>query len=352
MGYVVRRADLTRDRDAVVAVWSRNLASHTSSQHLKKFQWYYQRNPFGETRCWVLEAPGEPGPVGTAGLGVRPILLPSGGRVLAGLASDFAVDPPHRSLGPALLMARAVAATAGNGVDFIYGMPNSRSTAVFQRVGYDLTRRMKRYVKVLRSERFLREKLPTGAVRRPVAKVLDVALRVKSADTWRAGSGLRLTQADSFDERFDDLWARVSGSTGVAMSVRTSQFLRWRYAECPLTEYVSLAVTQSGSDRLAGYAVCVLQPDEQVAVVDLLVDPSRVGVADVLALVVRWARGKRASSVAFELDGAEELEAALLSSGFSRREDSLARAVLHAPNGTAREQLSQWYFLRVDEDYN
>jgi hypothetical protein len=353
MEYVVRRADVERDADAIVAVWARNLKSHDEAQHRRKFDWYYRHNPLGPGKCWLLEPAGGGAPVGTAGLGLRRVRLRDGTTRLAGLASDFAVDAEHRSLRPAMLLARSVAATAGREVDFIYGLPNSRSAGVFRRIGYVLDATLMRYVKVLRSERFLRTRLKSSLVRRPLALVADVATRTASPETWSRRRGAVLDELDRFDERFDALWPRVAAAGGGGGAERTAAFLNWRYVHCPLHRYSRLALfSDARRSDLLGYAVCVLQEDEQAAVIDLLADP-RLAVDDLLAEVVRWARRRGAASVACELHGAPATEAALSRLKFKYRGETTSLAILSPPTANnAPAPPPQWSFLRVDEDYN
>lgn len=291
--------------------------------------------------------------VGTAGLGTRRIRLADGSTATAGLASDFAVDPDHRSLRPALLLARTVAATVGNGVDLIYGLPNSQSAGVFRRIGYELDGTLRRYVKVLRSERFLRPRLPVSAVRRPLTMFADLALRAASPETWGPKGGLTVTAVEEFDSRFDDLWSRASAAQGGAITERTAAFLQWRFRRNPLQRYTVLGFKRPGGNELAGYAVCLIQQkDEQAVVIDILFDPAMADAQGLVAGVVAWARTERAASVACEFEGAPELEAALRGFGFKCRGGKTLRAILVPKERGGPGMLRGWWFLRVDEDYN
>src|SRR5262249_28885102 len=98
-------------------------------------------------RCWLLLAGDQV--VGTAGLGLRRLFL-DGVTAQVGLASDFAVDPEHRSVQPALQLQKAVLACLGDDLPLIYGLPNRKSSAVFRRLGYQEVGTLRRFVKVLR----------------------------------------------------------------------------------------------------------------------------------------------------------------------------------------------------------
>jgi hypothetical protein len=349
--YTVRPADLERDADAIVGVWTRNLRSRDERGHREKFDWYYRNNPAGAGRVWVLETSPGREIVGTAGLGLRRLRV-AGKSMLAGVASDMAVDPPHRTLRPAIMLARATLGAVGNGVDFIYGLPNEQSASVFKRVGYNLDVALKRYVKVLRVERYLRSRIPLKPARLAVAGLADPALRLVSRETWRPARGRQVREITTFDSRFDDLWER--GSAAVPTTVeRTASFLDWRYSRCPLRQYTTLALTLKASERLLGYAVCFVGGDEQVSVVDVFSDGGEAGAeTDMLAGVVRWARARGAASVLFELSGAPRLEEALVDLGFKPRGTGARIAVTTVDGKITSSDVTGWYFQLVDEDFN
>ena len=347
-GYVVRPGDAQRDRDAVVALWTRNLRSHDGQTHLRKFEWYYQRNPSGPGRFWVLE-PEAGGPVvGVAGLGLR--RLRTGDRTLmAGLASDFAVDKEHRSLRPAMLLARTVAGAIDDGLDFIYGLPNSQSVGVFKRIGYNADGTLRRYVKVLRVERFLQQRIKQPLVRKGLAGIIDPAIRVISRETWQPRRSRAMRELASVDARFDELWRRLTMGSRVVME-RGSAFLKWRYQECPLAKYTLLALTPPADGELLGYAACLVGDDGQALIVDLF--GAEGTWSDLLAGVIRWARARGLASVACSVHGMADMETALRQFGFRLRLPETPVAILTRSGGPSLSDLRNWYFLLADEDYN
>jgi hypothetical protein len=239
-------------------------------------------------------------------------------------------------------------------VRFIYGMPNAQSSSVFSRVGYAVGKSVKRYVKVLRVERFLREKLGSSLASRSLSVVAAPIARIASPETWRMGGGFALEEASRFDGRFDELWTRWSAaeSTPGPVTERTTEFLEWRYGRCPLRRYTTLALVRRGQSRLAGYVVGFEDKDEQFAVVDVVADRTDATVTDLLAEVVRWARRRRFQSVACELYSAPELEGTLRRLAFRYRCETPQLAFYAPGDGTALAALERWRFLRAEEDYN
>jgi hypothetical protein len=203
---------------------------------------------------------------------------------------------------------------------------------------------------VLAVERFLKDVPGPRIGRRLLAGVVDPVLRAVSPETWRPGHGRTLTQVDGFDERFDDLWQRTRDSFGAAC-VRTSEFLRWRYTRCPLTQYVTLALTER-DERVAGYAVCTEGSDRQVRVIDLWAGADKEALDDVLAGVLTWSRARGAASVACGEAGVTLLREALVRFGFRQRGPAAAIAVSPQRAHSPRLEPHAWYFMLADEDYN
>jgi hypothetical protein len=349
--YEVVAADLRRDADAVVGVWSRNFESSTPEQHREKFAWNYLDNPAGTGRCWLLRAGPGGEVVGTAGLGFRRFLI-GGQQRLVGLASDFAVDKSHRSLQPAVLLARAVLGCLGDDLPMIYGLPNRQSAGIFKRLGYrapDVCDR-RRFVKVLRVGPYLKAR--SGALRAltPLAPVIDLGLRAVSGYTWRRGRGRIVRELPEFDHRFDDLWQRVSPGLTLA-GERTSEFLRWRYAACPFRRFRTVGLLAEGGEQLLGYAVCHVDRDRAMLISYLADRSDGRAMDDLVAGVLTWARREGLSSVVSEWP-LPHLVSSLGRLGFVNRAAEYPVELLAATTPAITDaDLSGWYLTPGDEDY-
>jgi hypothetical protein len=356
--YTIVSADLARDRDRILDVWERNVKGNRS-YHADRFDWYYHKNPYGPGRCWLLVTQPEGRAVGTAGLGLRRIRL-GNATALAGVAVDLAVDPDHRSLQPALLLQKAVlgALKEDEDLDFIYGLPNDRAVGIFRRIGYHEIGRMERHAKVLRIEPYL-EKVPLPVPvqsARLLAAPMDWAMRAVSAETWKLSRGLEVVELSTFDERFDDLWKRASAGSVVG-GVRSTEFLRWRYNDCPVLKYVTLGLVRESDNRLLGYAV-YYEEDGHVVCADLLADDAGQTLDLLLAGLIRHARQLGAASISMSCDVPEHEEEKLRRFGFvARQAEDSARSVLVSLNPGSSlqpqpELMKQWRFLPGDEAYN
>lgn len=352
--YEVSPADLDADEPIILDLWKRNLPSHTPREHEARFDWHHRRCPFGPGRVWLLRTVGAGSVVGTAGLGVRRVWV-GGDAIRAGIAVDFAVDREHRLLLPALMLQRAVLRSLDEDLDLIYGLPNDAAIKVFERVGYQTLTTLSRYVKVLHVKRFLAARGGVPKVALPlIGAVADTGLRLRSPETRRRVRGRVLKELPAFDGRFDDLWERASAWAG-AVGVRTSDFLRWRYTDCPLQTYVTLGSLSPGEDRLFGYLTFYCGADSQVRVADLLTDGSEGVVDDLLAGLALWGRRAGFASVSFEFSGVPGLGDALRRFRFVERELDVQVMVspgARAVTSDAADRLKGWYFLRGDENVN
>jgi hypothetical protein len=248
--YTVEPADLERDRETFLEVKRRNFPHIPYG--IDEYRWYFQENPLGTGRIWLVVAYPEERVVGVAGLGVRRLRIGSE-TYTVGLASDFAVDKEHRSLMPALMLQKAVAASASDAMPVIYGTPNKNAQPVFRRIGYKEVGAVQRWVKPLRVGPYLRKLSGSARFAAPLGGAIDLTRRVSARLTVRRTPGLKLTRFDRFDTRFDQLWDENAGAEGVLVE-RRSEYLNWRFADCPYQRYTSVGLMSKGSSRLLGYA--------------------------------------------------------------------------------------------------
>jgi hypothetical protein len=167
---------------------------------------------------------------------------------------DLAVDRPHRSLAPALILVRTALAHVRTACDFAYGFPNGKSSGVMLRCGYRKVGMFARYACVLRFGPYLGRFLSL-----PVDLVRQAYL---TARRWPAASTFRLEWAGDVDASFDDLWASARPGRGL-VGVRSSAFLRWRFLENPVGSFRVARLVRRRDGKLRGYAV--IQRVENVA---------------------------------------------------------------------------------------
>jgi hypothetical protein len=347
MAYSVEEAKLEQAGKIIFKIWENNLANPRKSSD--KWEWYYFKNPFGRGRCWFLRDSESGAVVGSAGMGRRRLKI--GDRVTScGLMSDLAVDKPHRILKPAILLQQTIRHCVGGDVDLAYGFPNPQATAVMTLAGFRKVGQLTRYARVLKHESFIHDKLLIGPLSGIVGKCLDWLSRVWFSKPWiRMPMNHVLEDIHSFDYRFDELWERCK-SMFLILGVRSSQFLTWRYAQCPLAAYQTVGLVDRSLGRLQGYIV-FHHSGQSIHIVDMFFES--FAMLDVLLkeLFVKM-RNSEQRSISISLLAPWQVIECLASFGFVSRNEH--RAFVLAGNGAGDDLIyhsESWYLVTGDDDY-
>lgn len=347
-GYRVASADLDRHRHAIVGVWARNFPAYDHAAHERRFDWYYLQNPWGRARCLILvhEASGQV--VGTAGVGPRRFWL--GNRLVnAGVASDFAVDKEHRTSLPALSLQRGIQGFLDTDFDLLYATPNPKSMPHFRRLGYEIVSAMQRWVKVLRVERYLRQRRWLKPWTPVLAPMMNAARRLVSREPSVHLGNFRLVPRKAMDERIDALWARRPKVE--LQGERSAAFFNWRFGRAPMPSYEMLVLQQGDQDRIHGYAAGYRTREDEWHVVDGMVEgiPPEMLVAG----VIHHARELGCASVSWTGTASAVDPVLMKRFGFAERPGGLQIVVSCRPGlDLDAEQLRRWRFTLADEDYN
>jgi hypothetical protein len=355
--YAVVSADLEKDRQVIIDLWRRNLAD---IGHLEeKYDWHFLNSPFGPGQIWILEADGQP--IGTTSLGMRPMKLRDT-VTTAGVACDLAVNKEHRFLQPALMLQRALISSANAGIRILYGVPNSGGASVMKYVGYSEFCCVHRYAKVLRISHYLQRIGKFGATAPLIGRIADQGFAALQSFGRRRKDG-RVTQVlPCFDERFDELWSRLSAEHPT-LTVRDRRFLKWRYCECPLRQYKTIGLLTEDESRLLGYLIYYVE-DHSAICVDLLASG---GTEDLDCLLSAWAAlawGDGLASLSVSCSGGS-LAATLVRQGFTQRSAAPAnkpdRTRRHEQcktlftherhSGTQPSAADSWYYTEGDSPY-
>lgn len=331
------------DRDAVLGLWRRNLPEADAT----RWEWLYE---YGPTRGFLLHT-ADGACVGSCGY-MRRTMRIDDRDVVAGQAVDLNVDHEHRTIGPALKLQRAVAATVGpQGLRLMYAFPNAQSESVLRRLGYRPLGTFQRWAKLLRSESRLRGRLRSRWLSKAAAYAVDAGLRLAHREpTIAVPSGTRFELVERFDERFDDLERRVATKRTI-LGERTADYLNWRFAERPGGAHRTLCMFDAAGD-LAAYLI-FHRYDDAVSIGDFLyADASAWQV--LVAEFLRRMRLERAAAVTVAFLGPAEPMDVLERFGFWRR-PSTWNVMVHSaePDAAATERLLQperWWLTRADVD--
>lgn len=248
--YLACAGDIARDRDAVISVWHGNLG--LPARHAGKYDWFYQACPFGQPLVQLLRHTPTESWAGTCAVGPRRMLW-QGREIRAGVLVDMAVDAPHRTLGPAMILQSALMTAAADQFGLLYGFPNRKSLPVVKRLGYTELGQLPRYTRVLHYRDYLGRIVPRRLVT-PLAWLLDgfTAARDLLHQAFRSTPDAQWR--DRVDPRMDELWATSEHGAG-PIAIRDTTFLRWRFDAAPLarTRYLLLS---DASGKLRAWFAC------------------------------------------------------------------------------------------------
>ena len=184
----------------------------------------------------------------------------------------------------------------------------------------------------------------------PTAGGLAAAVALRPAGT-RLPEGMTLSQADRFDERFDQLWSRVSVRYRAALS-RKKEYLNWRYVAVPDRHYTIL--TSGRPDTISGYVVfSCADADGTVTglIAEVVAESQSVEECLIRAAVQRCREGKAALVWGARLAGTP-LAAAYKRQGFiaaPRSKTKLVTACAFSPELDAELRKPDAWFLQMGD---
>jgi hypothetical protein len=344
MAVHVRAVDLDGEQDLLVSVLERNFPEFP---HGRRFKWIYRDSPLGPAWSWLLWDSNAGQPVGVASVFPRAMWV--GDKVeLCGQVGDFAIDPTHRSLGPALMLQRATFEPVNGGhLALCYDCPpNARGMSTFRRLRMVSNATTTRYTRLLRADRPVAKRLGRGRAAAVAARLGNTLLHFRGRRGPRV-AGLDITvHTARFDEEFSILDRRVGGG-GVIRGRRTAEDLNWRYRDDPLNEYQVLTARRRG--ELLGFAVSARSGTDAL-VVDLFGVLSAHESADLLDALARLAHDDRADALYVLSSDGHPLTVPLRQAGFRARESG-PYVVGYGREGDVRGLLEQgiaWRFAYSD----
>ncbi|MEO8807376.1 MAG: GNAT family N-acetyltransferase, partial [Burkholderiaceae bacterium] len=265
----------------------------------------------------------------------------------AGVLVDLVVRPEHRTLYPALLLQKQMRQTALGAHSIVYGLPNKNSAPVVRRLGYSQVGELVRYSRVLCHGNYLERRLPRW-LSRMLGAVADRAVPFYfKPDRWKRDAW-KCTWVESFDARFDALWAHAKAFNGV-IGVRDAEFLAWRFSAQPGHQYRTLAMMAPGETGLAGYAVC--EPiGTTLHLRDFLVAPSHKShVHRLIHLLALEAYRQGFFNLSQEFLGPSAWRDSLVAAGMRARDKRMLYASF-GPQADAQLGALDWYMTSADED--
>lgn len=341
--YRVEPADLQVDRERVKAIWATGLAQGAMQE--ARLRWYYDSNPEGAPRVFLLRASATEEVVGVATLALRRMRW-QGQAAVGGFLVDFVVVPEHRNFFAALLLQKEILRRAGEEHAIIFGTPNARSEAVVRRAGYTRVGHMVRSACILRSGTHLQKVLPGWAA--AIAAVpVDLGLGARAMLRGLGGPRFDTAWRERPGEDFDQLWERTRDAP-VLIGCRDRAYLEWRFNEGPYGAHRYFTLLERPGGRLVAYAACQVR-DNALHVSDFLVDGAVAGVGRRLWLeLAREARRRGHRTVSVSFLGPESVRGEMQRAGFAERTRQPMYAALEGRAELA--DAGRWYLTNADED--
>src|SRR5262249_14425273 len=121
-------------------------------------------------------------------------------------------------------------------IPFCYDYPSKRMMAIYARLGMSPVGQIRRFAKLLRVDRKVREIFGDSAPARSLSAIGNQVLAL-SARRSRSVKGCEISlHQGRFGDEFSELYQRIAGRYKVC-GHRTAAYLNWRYLETPLHRY-------------------------------------------------------------------------------------------------------------------
>lgn len=349
MPYTVLKADIKNNKRDIIYLWKRNFPDLPE----ERYKWIYEDNPAGQASCWLLKETEQNKIVGATALFPRRVFV-HGRQMIAGIAGDFVIDREHRTLGPALLLQKAVLPISNGketSFNFFYGFPNKISEPVLLKAGYKILREVHSLTKPLKSYYYLKKHADIPFITRGLSFFLDFGLKIFSKEKYFKNNDFEFDILTSFDHRFDIFWASVLNQFAM-IGERTSSYLNWRFIKSPHKNYQTFAQIRKKSRAISGYIVYNII-DNKAYISDFLFLNVNEMFDSLLSEFLIYQRARGIDAVSISFIGSHALMEELREYGFSNRGRE-SKIMIYAPPdsplGPYLLDKENWYLMPGDND--
>jgi hypothetical protein len=312
MAVYVREANLIEDRGILTALVQMYLNGDADEG---RFRWLYRENPFGPARAWIAcEKQGKT--IGMAA--VFPRRMYRDGKIVSGcVLGDLCISPLYRSVGPALQLQRACLACARSGEFAVaYDFPSTTMLSIYQHLGISPIGKSVRMAKILRVDSRIEGALPVPALSHPIATAVNFVLALRD-QPLSDGAGLEFRlEAASCGSEYSKLAEQVGSSLGIC-TVRSAEYLNWRYWQHPRLKYEFLAVRRG--NELLTYCTFTVS-DGNATVVELFGNMEAQVVTGLLRELAGLLRARGVATVSMPVLSSDPRTGLLRKLGFWARE--------------------------------
>lgn len=317
------------------------------------WDWYIERNPYGANMGWVADDHGRV----CGRYGMIPLQMQAlGKRMPVTQAVEIMTHPDYRKQGMFPAMAAQVFADLpAMGYHFTIGFPNDAARPGHLKFGWKELGFIQAAVRPLHTAVVAQRAYANPLKASLVGFLGDIYLKLLY--DWRRPSGLgkvKSTVIERFDERFDDLWQRVSVRYPLSL-VRDSRYLNWRYVDCPY-DYIKRAFAVDG--KLVGASVIRVLPRGgaiESHICDLILDAAPPNLFEIAAWhAIQDSRSARADLVGLRIQSPDNYLERFKALGARRYQGKMILIVydknLPAALGVDHCDLNNWLVSMGDSD--
>jgi hypothetical protein len=226
MGYTTRQFSFLQDNKDMLHLRSEVLQDSDPQRIVNMFM----DKSYGTSVAWLIFKDGIESPVGS--VSAFPLSLVSNGKKsLLGVNCDMLILKEHRTLGPALMVLKALMRGCRElGYSAMLAKPNEKAQPVFKRAGFKKTGTTFKWNKVIRSEDKTSAIIKWSIPRKTIALFIDLILKFVTIDSWIKFRYFKLRK--NFVERKDVTLEQLylPNNQDEDALEKSPEYLKWRYS--------------------------------------------------------------------------------------------------------------------------
>lgn len=352
MGYVVKVADLERDKEIMIRILAKN-RNRDDTDYSKRIDWIYLNNPYGKAKAWIIWDDKNNVPVGFTGAFPRPVFV-DGREFLAWNCGDFSIEKKYRTLGVAVKLRKEAKIAVDSGdVPFLYAHPNKRMEVIHLRVGHKKISQMVRFALPLKFDRYVKDKISPEALARLLSWPVDTFQKFKFNLKTNKDAHGEFKERVSCTPQHEALFEAMKRQFRV-IGVRTCKYLNWKFAEHPNFKYEQYDFFIN--NQLHG-TIFFLEKNGVIHLIDILTDDHQQYVETMFfTFIADVYRHRPATALSFIIQEHNPMISALQAIGFKRRDDATSAVIAYA-NAELQPQIApvvldgaNWYMTVGDRD--
>ncbi len=248
MGYVVKEADIHKEKDILLSLLVSN-RERENYPYEKRHDWLYYQNPYGAATAWIIWDENNNVPAGFTAVYPRKMLV-QGKEYVCWNCGDFSIEKKYRTLGIALKLRKEAKKNVDEGrIPFLYAHPNNRMRHIHLKAGHVQIAWVKRFALPLKVSNYLGERKAARVISSVVADpIVRGMLKFKFKKT--GDYEVQNQETMQFGPEYREICEEVN--TGIpVVGLRDETYLTWKFKNHPVVDYQLFNYYENG--RLFGY---------------------------------------------------------------------------------------------------